>query len=79
MMFGLSRPPGWEQIEEAAPSLPLDERERVVLFRFDQLVQAGYDDARATRLAEDPSVDWHEAVDLLIAGCAAPTAEAILL
>ena len=71
--------PGGETLEEAAPSLRLDEREEVVLFRFDQLVHAGYDDARTMKLAEDPSVDWHAAVDLLLAGCDAPTAEAILL
>ena len=79
LMFETWSEPSWETLEEAAPRLRLEEWEEVVLFRFDQLVHAGYDDARAMQLADDPSVDWHAAVDLLLAGCDAPTAEAILL
>ena len=79
LMFETWSEPSWETLEEAAPRLRLDEWEEVVLFRFDQLVHAGYDDARAMKLADDPSVDWHAAVDLLLAGCDAPTAAAILL
>ena len=79
LMFETWSEPSWETLEEAAPRLRLEEWEEVALFRFDQLVHAGYDDARAMKLADDPSVDWHAAVDLLLAGCDAPTAEAILL
>jgi hypothetical protein len=42
-------------------------------------VTAGYAAGLARRLAEDLSVDWHRAVDLIRAGCDARTAAAILL
>jgi hypothetical protein len=79
LMFGLQRQPDNEAtLDEAEVFRVPDERERVVSFRFDQLVFAGYDDRRAARLAENPAVDWHKAVDLLRAGCDPRTAEAIL-
>jgi hypothetical protein len=86
MMFGKPRQPDSEPtgFDEASPEeanvlrVP-DERERVVSFRFDQLVTAGYAAGLATRLAEDLSVDWHRAVDLITAGCDARTAASILL
>jgi hypothetical protein len=81
LMFGILQQPDSEPLglEEATGIRVAEERERVVAFRFDQLVLAGYDERRATRLAEDPAVDWHRAVDLLRAGCDARLAEAILL
>jgi hypothetical protein len=85
LMFGLQRQPDNEPagvdeatFDEADVVRGPDERERVVSFRFDQLVFAGYDDRRAARLAENLAVDWHQAVDLLRAGCDPRTAEAIL-
>jgi hypothetical protein len=85
MMFGIQRQPdseptGFDEatFDEAEVVCVPDERERVVSFRFDQLVFAGYDDRRAARLAENFAVDWHRAVDLLKAGCDPRTAEAIL-
>jgi hypothetical protein len=86
LMFGSLRQPDEESTgfdgaaydESEGIRLP-DERERVVSFRFDQLVTAGYASGLARRLAEDLSVDWHRAVDLLKAGCDARTAAAILL
>jgi hypothetical protein len=85
-MFGIQRQPENEPtaddegtFEEAEVARVSDERERVVSFRFDQLVFAGYDDRRAARLAENLAIDWHKAVDLLRAGCDPRTAEAILL
>jgi hypothetical protein len=85
-MFGIQRQPENEPtaydegtVEEAEVARVPDERQRVVSFRFDQLVFAGYDDRRAARLAENLAIDWHKAVDLLRAGCDPRTAEAILL
>jgi hypothetical protein len=86
LMFGMTGQPDEaptgvaEALHQGAEGVRLlDERERVVWFRFDQLVLAGYDAGLATRLAEELSVDWHKAVDVLKAGCDARTAEAILL
>jgi hypothetical protein len=80
MMFGIQRHPDEEPTSVLEPlrEEAEDERERVVWFRFDQLVFAGYDDRRAARLAGNLAVDWHKAVDLLRAGCDPRTAEAIL-
>ena len=66
LMFGSLRQPDEESTgfdgaaydESEGIRLP-DERERVVSFRFDQLVTAGYASGLARRLAEDLSVDWH--------------------
>jgi hypothetical protein len=81
MMFGIQRHPDEEptSVLDALHEEAEDERERVVSFRFDQLVFAGYDDRRAARLAGNLAVDWHKAVDLLSAGCDPRTAEAILV
>ena len=86
MMFGINRQPDYDatgldeaSYDEVETIRVPDERERVVAFRFDQLVTAGYAAGLARRLAEDLSVDWHRAVDLIRAGCDARTAAAILL
>jgi hypothetical protein len=86
MTFGINRQPdndatGFDEApydDVEVIGLP-DGRERVVSFRFDQLVTAGYTRGLARRLAEDLSVDWHRAVDLIRAGCDARTAAAILM
>ena len=86
IVFGISRQPEEEPTNGVGPpernsegTQPMDERERVVRFRFSRLVSVGYDSGLATWLAEDLTVDWHRAVELLTAGCDTKNAAAILL
>jgi hypothetical protein len=55
------------------------EAERVVRWRLEQLVRAGFDEAAALLLAAMRNVDLHRASDLLRHGCPADTALRILL
>lgn len=52
---------------------------RVVDWRREALVRAGYDGSAATALAERNDVDLHVAVDLVRGGCPPETALEILL
>ena len=52
---------------EAAEAVREDAR--VTAWRFDQLRQAGYDEAAAADLAERDDIDLHRAVELVEAGC----------
>lgn len=51
----------------------------VELWRFGQLLQAGYDRRTASRLASRRDVDLHSATELLTSGCPVETALRILL
>ena len=51
----------------------------VELWRFEQLLQAGYDRRAASRLASRRDVDLHAATELVTNGCAVETALRILL
>jgi len=51
----------------------------VELWRFEQLLQAGYDCRAASRLASRTYVDLHSATELLTSGCPVETALRILL
>lgn len=55
------------------------EHDRLEAWRLEQLIRAGYNLHRAEQLAADPTVDLHEAIDLLAAGCPERTALRILL
>ena len=48
--------------------------EQVFRWRLDELTRAGYSVQQAERLAQDATVDLHEAVRLLERGCDAATA-----
>jgi hypothetical protein len=49
-------------------ALTIDDRQ-VEDWRFEQLRRAGWPDQQALLLALDPSVDLHQACDLLARGC----------
>jgi hypothetical protein len=53
--------------------------ERILLWRFEVLVDAGYDSGTALQLATHVEVDLHQAAGLARRGCPAPTAVRILL
>jgi hypothetical protein len=55
------------------------EEERVVYWREEELLRAGYPAAAARRLARRHDVDLHQAVDLVRAGCDPGLATRILL
>lgn len=57
----------------------LEEGVRVLVWRFAQLVAAGYSCDQAVELSAEPGVDLHQAVRLLRLGCPAQLALAILL
>ena len=50
----------------------------VTAWRFEQLRQAGYEDAAAADLAERDDIDLHRAVELVEAGCSPTLAVRIL-
>lgn len=54
------------------------EDHRILRWRYDQLVRAGYDNDDAVVLASNLDVDLHLAVDLLRRGCPTETAIQIL-
>ena len=64
-------------IADAVGEIPLRDLP-VVVWRFDCLERAGYPSEVAVRLAENASVDLHDAVELLKAGCPVSEAERIL-
>lgn len=55
------------------------EEERVISWRAEELMRAGYDGSTALELAIVPHVDLHRAVALLRQGCPPETAARILL
>ena len=55
------------------------EEDRVLHWRVEELLRAGYDGYDAIELALTPEVDLHRAVRLLRHGCPASTAVRILL
>ena len=55
------------------------EDERVVSWRAEELIRAGYDELDALELAFERQVDLHRAIDLLQRGCPPKTAVRILL
>jgi hypothetical protein len=55
------------------------EPERIIRWRVERLVAAGYDGEAALLIAIDLTIDLHDAVDLVRAGCAPETALRILL
>jgi hypothetical protein len=55
------------------------EDERVVTWRAEELIRAGYDELDALELAFERQVDLHRAIDLLQRGCPPKTAVRILL
>ncbi len=55
------------------------EDERVVNWRIEELLRAGYDEFDALDLALERHVDLHRAVDLVRRGCPAKLAAQILL
>jgi hypothetical protein len=58
--------------------IPQSEHEKVVSWRLHVLVEAGYPSALAEALARSEA-DLHDAVELVLAGCAHETAAEILL
>ncbi|MFN8186951.1 MAG: hypothetical protein U0R69_07725 [Gaiellales bacterium] len=55
------------------------EEDRVINWRVEELLRAGYDEVAALELALTPEVDLHRAVDLVRCGCPRDTAVRILL
>ena len=55
------------------------ELERVLVWRFERLRDAGYSEDQAIDLAAEPSVDLHRALELLERGCPPELALAILV
>lgn len=54
------------------------ERDKIVRWRLEQLLSAGYDGGAALIVAMDSSIDLHSAVSLLRRGCPMETALRIL-
>ena len=66
--------PELEEVES-----PVDDRDaRVLHWRAEQLIAAGYDGETALVLAFDTNVDLHQATDLVERGCPVATAVRIL-
>jgi hypothetical protein len=55
------------------------EAERIIRWRFDELIRAGYESDDALEVAVRVDVDLHTAIGLLRRGCPAKTAVRILL
>ena len=55
------------------------DNERVVSWRVEELIRAGYDEFDAIELALGRHVDLHKAIDLVRYGCPPETAVRILL
>jgi hypothetical protein len=64
---------------EAFGRLGRGEARRIVQWRFDSLVRAGYSEREALIVAMLVDVDLHRAVDLVRRGCSTATALQILL
>jgi hypothetical protein len=66
------------EVEEAVREVETEE-ERVLRWRQDKLLRAGYGERLALKLALRRHVDLHVAVDLLRRGCPPETAAQILV
>jgi hypothetical protein len=55
------------------------ELERVLVWRYERLVCAGYTTEQAIDLAAEPQVDLHDAIDLVGRGCPPHLAATILV
>jgi hypothetical protein len=66
------------EVEEAVREVET-EAERVLRWRTDELTRAGYDDRLALKLALQPHVDLHRAIDLIRRGCEPALAARILI
>ena len=67
------------EIELAEVECPVDDGDaRVLHWRAEQLIAAGYDGEAALMLAFDMNVDLHQATDLVERGCPVATAVRIL-
>ncbi|MGZ8688184.1 MAG: hypothetical protein ACXWZP_07125 [Gaiellaceae bacterium] len=65
------------ELDEA--ECPVDDRDaRVLHWRAERLIAAGYDGETALLLAFDTTVDLHQATDLVERGCPVATAVRIL-
>lgn len=58
---------------------PISEREKVEAWRLHTLIEAGYPIVIAEQIASRFDVDLHQAVELVVAGCAPRLAAEILL
>jgi len=61
-----------------ATDIPQSEHDKVVSWRLHVLIEAGYPSELAERIARSQA-DLHNAVELVLAGCAHETAAEILL
>jgi hypothetical protein len=82
--FGLEVDPscGMEESEQALASGELDQANEVdwtQVWRFDQFLALGFDDVRASLMADDSGVDLAQARKLVALGCPLETASRILL
>ena len=66
-----------EQVDDGRGSE--DEQVRIICWRVERLVAAGYDGETALAIGLDLTIDLHAAIDLLLAGCSPETAGRILL
>jgi hypothetical protein len=55
------------------------EERRVLGWRFEELVRAGYAEREAMVVADRPDVDLHRAIELIESGCPSKTAVRILI
>jgi hypothetical protein len=65
-------------VDEQKTTAAEREPARIQRWRFEQLVAAGYPENYADRLARNPDVDLHRAVDILTGGCSLELAVDIL-
>lgn len=66
-----------EQVDDRPGSE--NEQGRIISWRVERLVAAGYDGAAALTIGMDFTIDLHEAINLVRAGCSPETALRILL
>ena len=66
------------EVEQAVREVET-ESERVLRWRVEELNRAGYDDRLALKLALQPHVDLHRAIELLRKGCEPALAAQILV
>jgi hypothetical protein len=59
--------------------LEAPEAAKIVRWRFDRLVEAGYEAETASFLADRVEIDLHLAVELIVKGCPPATAVRILV
>jgi len=82
--FGLEVDPkgGMEESEQALSPGELDHADAVdwtQLWRLDQFIGLGFDDVRASLMADDAGIDLAQARKLVALGCPLETASRILL